>query len=548
MAPQLKTTLCLMLAGLSAATVQAQTSDNRSNFQRTLPRAPTPERQRVQPLQQQPVRDLTELENTRVRPTAFKIAGARAVPFGEVAALFNPLLNTDTTVGQLLAAARQATALYNARGYALSYAYIPLQDFAGGVVQVVVVEGYVGSLSLQNAPPHYAARIRALAAPVLAERPLRRATFERAVTLISRLPGIGVDANVPVPENTQGASELQLGIRYKKFATSAAFDFNHPGVQGILGASVNGMTALADQLTVSAMAPRGKFDKRYYALDYALPVGDRGWTARLNAYRYDGKDSAFPFNGAVLSKMYGDNRVGLSASYPVIASASTLVVAELGAYGGASGESYRAPNEPSRLDLRTKTRVLQGGVSGSKQGETNAMEAGVQLAKGVKGAGAGQLEDLADLGFHKVRVNARRNDQWAGGSWKTSVSGVAQHTRSRLPSSEKIVFGGAYFGAAYPASDISGDRGWAVAAEVAKPLAGATAMQVEPFAGVDAMRVRSTVFEVQRGMLGSAIVGVRLARADKFSVSLAVAKPVGARPLGESGRPWRWSVQSAASF
>ena len=62
---------------------------------------------------------------------------------------------------------------------------------------------------------------------------MKKATFERYVSLVSRLPGIGVNANVPTPDTIDGATRLELSIEFKKYSTSAAFDANHPGFEGI---------------------------------------------------------------------------------------------------------------------------------------------------------------------------------------------------------------------------------------------------------------------------------------------------------------------------
>ena len=68
---------------------------------------------------------LQKLLTSHLTPSSFKIAGLQALPFDQVAALFAPLANRDTTVAELLQAANKVTQMYKEqeRGYPLSFAF-----------------------------------------------------------------------------------------------------------------------------------------------------------------------------------------------------------------------------------------------------------------------------------------------------------------------------------------------------------------------------------------------------------------------------------------
>lgn len=91
----------------------------------------------VQVQQQTPA--LQQLLATHITPTTFKVGGVKSIPFDEVAKRFAPLANHDITIGQLIGTTNGVTKLYQDRGYALSFAFVPAQDFAGGVVHITVV-------------------------------------------------------------------------------------------------------------------------------------------------------------------------------------------------------------------------------------------------------------------------------------------------------------------------------------------------------------------------------------------------------------------------
>lgn len=528
----------------------AQNTPSNSNLQNTLPQPAPPRTPPSTSTVGTPNQQLQEVNNIPVHPAKFNIAGIHSVPFNEVSAVFAGFVGRDTTAGELAAAAKKVAEVYARHGYALSYAYVPMQDLSGGTVQVVVVEGYVSSLVLKNAPANLDKKIRSIAAHIVGERPLKKATFERYVSLVSRLPGIGVNANVPTPDTIDGATRLELSIEFKKYSTSAAFDANHPGFEGILSATGNAITPLGDQLTGSAMFPRGRYDRSYYSLDYNVPIGSDGLNLRVGGYQYRGKNAAFYYNDYELQKAYGDKRVTVALNYPVILTAASSVVLEAGVYRGSTGDRYTAPPEPGELDLRANVRAAQLSANGNWSGQGHNHEASLQYVRGSKGYGASQLEDLVDLDFTRVRGYARRNDDWREGKLRTSVSATVQHSNSRLPSTEKISFGGSYYAMAYPTGDATGDSGWAAAAEISAPidLHRDTFRAIEPYAGVDAARVRTTYDDYRRGTLKSAILGVRLAVLENLSVSLAAAKPVGVTPLNTDSRNWRWIVQGGISF
>src|ERR1700761_7378367 len=120
-----------------------------ANPLQTLPRTETPKEAPSVTVNVQARNPALEaLLASHLTPTRFDVTGVRSIPFADVAALFAPMRGKDTTVGEMVAAADKVTAMYKAHGYALSFAFVPSQTFAGGVVQVTVVEGYVSGLTV----------------------------------------------------------------------------------------------------------------------------------------------------------------------------------------------------------------------------------------------------------------------------------------------------------------------------------------------------------------------------------------------------------------
>ncbi len=232
--------------------------------------------------------------------------------------MFAPMRGKDTTVGELIAAADRVTAMYKTRGYALSFAFVPNQTFAGGVVKIQVVEGYVSSVDVRGDAGNLDARIRAMAAHIVGERPLRQETFERYTQLLGQLPGLKVAANVAPPTTTDGAAKLDLDVKRQRYDLTYGLDFNHPGVQGVLSILENGATPLGEQLSLSTLFPNGG-GQRLYSAAYLQPIGSRGWQGEagckplLGAARYRRTIAVLPRSpaDAGAARSLGDLSVGI---------------------------------------------------------------------------------------------------------------------------------------------------------------------------------------------------------------------------------------------
>src|SRR5579871_6271466 len=93
---------------------------------------------------------LAALLARQITPRRFDVRGAKAVPFKEVAALFTPMVGKNVRVGDIIDATKKVADVYKAHGYALSFAFVPTQDFTNGMVQIQVVEGYVADVQMKG--------------------------------------------------------------------------------------------------------------------------------------------------------------------------------------------------------------------------------------------------------------------------------------------------------------------------------------------------------------------------------------------------------------
>ncbi|HEY1609763.1 MAG TPA: POTRA domain-containing protein, partial [Paraburkholderia sp.] len=348
------------LAVWSAAAVTAAHAQSRpvagtaGNPLQALPQITTPQptsKVTVQVHKQTPA--LEHLLATRLTPIRFQVAGVKSIPFGEVAKRFTPLAGHEVTIGQIVDTANGVTELYKSRGYALSFAFVPQQDFKDGVVKITVVEGYVADVKIHGDPGNLEPRIRAIAAHIAAERPLRATTFQRYVNVFGLLPGVQVAANVAVPQNVNGATTLDLSVTRKRVNVAAGIDFNNPGVLAMLTATENGLTPLGEQLSVSTIVPRGRDNIAYAAVNGMVPIGSDGLTAKVYASHYRANPVDNPGLPSYVERTVVSDKVGAGLSYPFILQNQRSLVGSANVYAAHDQDDYQNTLNGALYGLRS---------------------------------------------------------------------------------------------------------------------------------------------------------------------------------------------------
>lgn len=541
---------CLLgMAVVSPVTAQVRAP---ANPLQTLPRTEVPRQAPVQVSVQAPSEALKALLATRLTPSRFDVVGVKSVPFTDVAALFAPMRGKAITVGDLVGAADKVTAMYREHGYALSFAFIPSQTFADGVVRVTVVEGYVAKVDLRGDTGNMDKRLRAIAARIVGERPLTQATFERYTQLLGQLPGATVSANVPAPTTTDGATTLVLDVTRKRYDLSYGLDFNHPGTQGVFSLLENGLTPLGEQLSASTLFPNGG-NQRLYNVGWSQPFGSDGWQGKLDATRYWGSPDTDNQLPAYLDHRLDQDRLALSAVYPIRLSNSERLNLTLGTYASRQSDQYRNVDTGVMLALQSSVRVLNAEISWLKTSGKRTRQLSFALFHGFDGLGAYSRAvtnlpvrlDVAmpDVRFTRYTMSAAFADPWPHG-FGTVFRAMGQYSDDALPSTEQINFGGPSFAYAYDPGDAAGDSGWAASGELNRGFVVASkwVTGLTPYVAYQTARVYLNGAKPLINRLDSAAVGIRATDGKHYSIDFALAEPTGDKPPESRSRNTRWNL------
>ncbi|GLQ97344.1 ShlB/FhaC/HecB family hemolysin secretion/activation protein [Dyella mobilis] len=520
-----------------------------ANPLQNLPRVETPVTPRVQTQvqTQAPNPRLAALLATPITPRRFDVTGVHAVPFKEVAALFSPMTGKNVHVSDVLAAANKIGDIYKARGYALSFGFVPMQNFANGEVRITVVEGYVAAVDIQGNAGNEEAKIRAVARHIVKDRPLRQKTFERYLQILGMLPGLHIDANVPAPTTTDGATRLVLTVKRTRFNASTGIDFNHPGVQGLTSVTENGLLSQSEQIAFSTLLPSGPDDQRLYALTYLQPLWSDGLMLHVSGSHYQGNpdlDNQLPY---YLKQNLHQDQYAFSFSYPLLLDNHTNLTATGGAYATTLDEIYTNSINGGKLIQQYGLRVLDTKLDYVKASDTSVQKVNVEIARGLDALGAnastvvrlGNLVEVspADPAFTRYDITFTQSNTWPQ-RFGTVFNITGQYSNDTLPTTEQVSFGGPRYGLAYDPGETAGDSGWGASLELNRHYDVSTrwVKQVTPYLIGQFARVYLNVGAPTVNELGTAGVGVRWTDKRFYAFDLTVAEPVGDVPIGAPHR------------
>ncbi|CAM2187314.1 Heme/hemopexin transporter protein HuxB [Paraburkholderia sacchari] len=400
----------------------------------------------------------------------------KSIPFDEVASRFAPLANHDITIGQLIETANGVTRLYQDRGYALSFAFVPAQDFADGVVRIIVVEGYVKDVKITGKPGALEGKMRAIAGHITEDRPLRTATFQRYINVLGMLPGLKVKANVPPPTTTDGATTLELDATHYR-----GNPVDNPGLPNYVE-----RTVISDKLMGS--------------LSYPLLLGNtRSLIGTASAYATHDEDR---YHNTINGLQYD-----LSSQVRVLQLQADYTDVKPGQVRKASIAVAKA------FDI----------LGASKSAQTN-----------IPGLA---LQNPVSLNFVRTNASYSQSNDWPMG-FGTSVAATGQYSPNTLPTSEQISFGAQRFAAGYQPGEASGDSGGAFVLELNHPfkLGKVWLQSITPYVSFDMARVYLHAGTPSPSRLSSASAGFRITDGKYYSLDLSVAKALADAPVESTSR------------
>lgn len=231
-----------------------------------------------------------DAQGTRFVLNRVDIDGNNALGDDVLTAPFNELLGKEVTVAQVFAATQAITRLYDAAGYALSLAYVPVQEVTNGVLLVRVIEGYIGEVRLNDTQTTRSVRWDEYVEKLKASRPLKSADLERYLLLISDLAGVRVTNFFErMTGGDPGAMRLVMTVERK--AIGAHLEINNRGSKAIgpvrefMNLDLNGLLGADERLSLFAVTALDDNELGYFGGRLDMPLDSEGTVFSVEAAR-----------------------------------------------------------------------------------------------------------------------------------------------------------------------------------------------------------------------------------------------------------------------
>lgn len=413
-----------------------------------------------------------------------ELDGATAIPAGELAPLWTPLLGQRVTLATLEDLADRISAAFRARGYILSQAMLPAQIVADGRVRILVVEGFVDRVEVEGGSAAQSRRAGQIFAPVPDDRPLRLPTLERSVLLARDTLGGDVETVMAPSPTTFAAADLGVVLTPDPVTGFAAADnrgsrlFGPVTVTG--GASAYGLLGLNERIDgLLSLAPEHDSSLAFgqVVVDLPLPALDRtaldGGRLELRADVSRG-DPDLARAGSPEDLTVTSNATELAAGLvvPFVRTRSQNLTGRAGiewqnaeSVTGFAGTESSSTDRLAVLDARLTWDVADrfGGVSLVDAGLRQGLDA-FGAAIGASGPAAGVPD------FTAATLTLSRLQRLGQGPWSVFVEATGQLAADVLPNAERFALGGAVIGRGFAPGNTTGDSGWGAIVELRRQL------------------------------------------------------------------------------
>jgi hemolysin activation/secretion protein len=472
-------------------------------------------------------------------------------------ALVADKVGQNVSFADLEALAARVSAHYRDAGYALAQVVLPAQSVSGGNVAMSIIEGRLNEVRIESQGdlPVSEAFVRKVIAPVRTGAPLQRRVLERAMLLLTDLPGLAPQSSLE-SGNEPGTFDLIIDLKPGK-RVNYSIDADNYGSRSTRETRVGGFVRVnspfgrGDNLDLRVLSSTGK-GLAFGRVGYEMPVNHNGLRAGV---AYSHLEYELIKELAALGATGKAKVAEASLSVPLYRSRLDNFFGRLSYEHKALTDDLSAVGQSSRKNLNSVGAgfVYEARDASGRGGYSNL---GLTVYAGNLTLGSIQerAADQAPNGLHTSGRNTRLVYQASRLQALTATTSVllaaaGQWTNSNLDSAEKISAGGSRAVRAFASSSGLGDEvhvlnaeyRWAFRPEASLAVFHDTgwvsAINHKPFAGVE-----------NSYTLRGAGLGLTWNTRSGFSLRSSVAWRLGDKRDGDPERNPRLYVQVMQAF
>jgi hemolysin activation/secretion protein len=529
-----------MLLG-NAADAAVPTAPSPGAVERSVRQPAVPLRQPGQLLLPAPTPDSGfDPDAPRFRVNAFEFSGNTRIDTMRLKRLLEGFIDLQLNLYDLTRAADWVSAFYQTQGYPLARALIPAQRVVDGRVRIEIVEGRLGTLSIDGTRRLSPEWVRRYGGILVDDGVIEQAPLETKLLRLNDLPG--VRARAVLRAGTEyGTTDLNLQIDEQPIGldltltNAARKDIGQNRLDATV--NLNSPTGAGDRLAVRALVSERRL-LRFYRLSYDRPFfgGDWLWNLSHSQVEYDIRGPLSPLK---LGGQVKTSETTLTRSLIRSREHDRSLYVGL-SYKELAQTAFGIPIQQSRLPLANagwnERWVDRDGTTWnwklafSGNGRDNA---------------AGLRQDAERLRTEmELNATARLDARWdiyARANWIYSAQ--------RLPDADRFDVGGPDSVRAYRPSELRGDSGAQVTLEFRRNfnLLGRMA-QASVFVDHAQVIYKLKGFRNGNDEIGGVGVGLTVYPAERTTFKLQVAKPFSPWQADDGKRKERVWFNLSSSF
>ncbi len=396
-------------------------------------------------------------------------SGATVFSEGDFIELYEEFLDKKVSLTDIYNIAEAITVKYKKEGYVLSRAFIPPQTIKNGVVQILIIEGFIDKVFIEGEIKGRESLLDSYKNKIISDRPLRIKTLERYLLLMSDLPGVSLKSVMQPSADQMGASSLTIDLDHKFVAGSLSYD--NRGTKNIgpnqtsTGLSFDSILGLYENTSILGSTVIEETQELVYLdVSHSEYIGSEGLKVTISGGRSDSSP------GGTLKELDIESKgssYSFAASYPVIRLREKNLNLNMGfTYRDSMTKAIGETITDDRL------RIATAGFSFDMLDAYNGVnQLSFEVSQGLNimdesSTGSENISRAtAHSDFTKYNIDISRS-QHLGSGFSFLVSAAGQWSAKKLFASDEFTVGGSRFGRGHDPSEISGDHGFACLSEL----------------------------------------------------------------------------------
>ena len=467
----------------------------------------------------------------------FDIIGSSAISPAELQTVVAPYAGKELTLQEIYDVADQVTRYYREHGYTLASAIVPEQKVSSGQIQLQVIEGRLGKITVEGNQHYRSNFILWQLNDLQPGEVVTSAPLEHEILMLNDLPGLDARA-VMQPGADFGTSDLV--VQTQETPLEGDLQVNNYGRESLgqyqiqADAALNGLLGIGDRFDFSGLYASADL-LHYGRAAYSMPVSPWGTRASVYYSGYDYHVNAKTLGASVAAlDINGDGQnFGVNFLHPVWRAPRKNLFIGVGYDRTVTSQTESTLNTLSSANLSLAQFTALFNYQAPDQSFSTV---GATLSTNFQGSplvldAAGGLVPENNTEAAKLQVDLSHfRDVWQKLGLLTRFTGVV--SADPLVDLDQFRLGGPTSVRAYPTSEVGGDQGFFASAELQHPVSFLPALasqRVKAFIDTGTVyRKKSEVRGVRaEDSLSGAGVGWSATALGRVAVDLLLAHPIG---------------------